>query len=289
MFFPIFPPRINPFGYSEFALRLPSMLAGIGCVYVIYLLGKRVHSSYAGLLAAAGLACSYHLVDYSREVQVGSLFIFFVLVNFYYFLSVLFIECNDDALTALNMEKKYKIGSFSVVWQAPIPCSPVNLLLFWFSGIVMIYMQYMAIFIILVEMLLVFLLCSWRGISGRFGIYAWAMFIPALISFSPWLPAIYVHIEKTLPFFYVDGQGSGNSGFIINLLFSRIPQLRMPLLFLTLLAVAFGFYALMRRRLSHLAATVQDINLLFLLCLSACFLAYSVFYPVIGNPGVYFF
>ena len=273
------------FGYSEFALRLPSALAGIGCVYVIYLLGKRVHSSYAGLLAAASVACSYQLVDCSREAHVSSLLIFFMLINFYYFLKIVFYENNNEALTALRIDKKNKIGSFSLVWQAP--AAPATFVLFWLTGAVILYLQYMAVFIILSEVFLVFILCSWRGSGERFGIYVCAMFIPVLILFSPWLPAMCVHIGKIVQNFDIDYKGVSNANFIINLLFSRIPQFRILFIFLTVLAVLLGFYALVKRRFSHASATYQDVTLLFFIFFVILLFFLRYFFPAKEMLGYY--
>jgi|GEM_PF-1628044 len=56
-------------GTGEAALRLPSALAGIGTVPLLYLLGRRLFGRQAGLLAAALLALSPLAIWYSQEAK----------------------------------------------------------------------------------------------------------------------------------------------------------------------------------------------------------------------------
>ena len=61
------------FGNSEFILRLPAALFGAGAVSVMYLLGRRLVSERAGLLAAALMAISPLHVNHSQEIRMYSL------------------------------------------------------------------------------------------------------------------------------------------------------------------------------------------------------------------------
>ncbi len=61
------------FGRSEFALRLPYALAGIGCVVVVYFFTRRYVDEGSGLLASSVAAVHPILVNYSREIKVFSI------------------------------------------------------------------------------------------------------------------------------------------------------------------------------------------------------------------------
>lgn len=70
-------PSVALFGLSEFALRLPSALAGILTVWIVFFLVRRLFNSKLGLLAAFFMAISPCLVYYSRlgwESNIGLLF-----------------------------------------------------------------------------------------------------------------------------------------------------------------------------------------------------------------------
>jgi 4-amino-4-deoxy-L-arabinose transferase-like glycosyltransferase len=59
---------------SEFFLRLPSALAGVGLVLVVYLLGKELDDRRAGLVAATLTAVSPFALWYSQEARYVNLF-----------------------------------------------------------------------------------------------------------------------------------------------------------------------------------------------------------------------
>lgn len=57
------------FGNHLWTLRLPALLAGVICIPVGYLTGKRLYNQWAGLMAAVGLALMPLLVDYSINAR----------------------------------------------------------------------------------------------------------------------------------------------------------------------------------------------------------------------------
>lgn len=86
------------FGDSLFAARLPSALAGIIFVYLIYLVAKKlfesargepIESETAGLFAALAAAVSLAHISVSRLAMMESVLFFFVLLNMHYFLKLL--------------------------------------------------------------------------------------------------------------------------------------------------------------------------------------------------------
>ncbi|MFN8008920.1 MAG: glycosyltransferase family 39 protein [Terriglobia bacterium] len=68
------------FGESEFALRLPSVLAGIAAIYLAYLLGRELFSDETALMAAWCLALHPWFIDQSQNARVYSLAVCFALM-----------------------------------------------------------------------------------------------------------------------------------------------------------------------------------------------------------------
>ena len=65
-------------GESEFALRLPSFILGVGSVYLVYLLGRQLFSPSAGLLAAAILTFFPWHIWHSQYARYYAAVLFFV-------------------------------------------------------------------------------------------------------------------------------------------------------------------------------------------------------------------
>ena len=61
---------IRAFGHSEFAVRLPSLIAGTLIVPVLYEFGRELYDRRTGLIAAAFAAISPMLVWYAQEVRM---------------------------------------------------------------------------------------------------------------------------------------------------------------------------------------------------------------------------
>ena len=61
---------IRAFGHGEFAVRLPSLIAGTLVVPVLYELGRELYDRRTGLVAAAFAAVSPVLIWYSQEVRM---------------------------------------------------------------------------------------------------------------------------------------------------------------------------------------------------------------------------
>jgi uncharacterized membrane protein len=61
---------IRAFGHGEFAVRLPSLIAGTLVIPVLYELGRELYDRRTGLIAAAFAAASPVLVWYSQEVRM---------------------------------------------------------------------------------------------------------------------------------------------------------------------------------------------------------------------------
>lgn len=74
------------FGYSEIAVRLPSVIFGVLTVLIIYQIGKKLYSKFMGLLAALLLAINPLHIYYSQEARMYSFATFAVCLNMFFFL-----------------------------------------------------------------------------------------------------------------------------------------------------------------------------------------------------------
>src|SRR5437764_559850 len=61
---------VRAFGHGEFAVRLPSLIAGTLIIPVLYGLGRELYDRRTGLIAAAFAALSPLLIWYSQEVRM---------------------------------------------------------------------------------------------------------------------------------------------------------------------------------------------------------------------------
>ena len=78
-------PSFAAFGENEFAARLPSAVAFLGMVLVVYALGRRMFGGSTGFVAAL-IACSnFRLVYLGRAATTDSLLILFTTLYFWAF------------------------------------------------------------------------------------------------------------------------------------------------------------------------------------------------------------
>lgn len=74
------------FGFSEVALRVPSIIFGILTVYFVYLIGREISNRKTGLIASVLLATSGLAVYYSQEARMYMLATMLVTASIYFFL-----------------------------------------------------------------------------------------------------------------------------------------------------------------------------------------------------------
>ena len=77
------------FGYTEWAGRFPSAIAGVLTVAVIYLLGRVLFNKRAGLYAAALAVFNFYFVYYAQEARSYAFLYFFSSLSFLYFVRAL--------------------------------------------------------------------------------------------------------------------------------------------------------------------------------------------------------
>ena len=71
-------------GESEWALRLPSAIAGWLCIPAIYLLGKKLYSEREGIMAALLVAVLWPAVYYSQEARPYAVLILLSILTSYF-------------------------------------------------------------------------------------------------------------------------------------------------------------------------------------------------------------
>ena len=81
---------VRVFGWSEFWVKLPFALIGIGSVYLIYIIGRQWFNRKVGLFSAAFFAVSQFTVFYSQLARPYSAGLFFVLLMAVFWHKVVF-------------------------------------------------------------------------------------------------------------------------------------------------------------------------------------------------------
>lgn len=76
------------FGYSEIAVRAPSIIFSLLTVYLVYLIGKKVFSKNVGLTAALLLAVNPLHIYYSQEARMYALAAFSSAISFFIFIKL---------------------------------------------------------------------------------------------------------------------------------------------------------------------------------------------------------
>lgn len=77
------------FGYSEIAVRIPSVIFGSLTIWIMYLIGKKIDSVKLGLFAALLLAVSPLHIYYSQEARMYALAALAVSINFLLWIKII--------------------------------------------------------------------------------------------------------------------------------------------------------------------------------------------------------
>lgn len=72
------------FGFSEIIVRSPSVIFGVGTVFLVFLLGKELFSKKIALLASLFIALAPLHVYYSQEARMYSMATFATILSFYF-------------------------------------------------------------------------------------------------------------------------------------------------------------------------------------------------------------
>lgn len=118
------------FGNSEWMVRFPFALLGIGSVFLIYEIGKKWFSESAGILAAAALAVLEFPLIYSQIARPYSPGLFFSLAAVYFW-STVFI--NRDAQKSVDKKNRLHLAGFAISVSA---CMYIHYFSFIMAGII---------------------------------------------------------------------------------------------------------------------------------------------------------
>ena len=80
------------FGYSEWIVKLPFILSGIGSVYLAYKIGLRWSNKTAALIVASIIACSEYTILFSQIIRPYSSGLFFTLLLVYHWSELVFYK-----------------------------------------------------------------------------------------------------------------------------------------------------------------------------------------------------
>lgn len=155
------------FGRNEVWLRLLPVIFGVGTVYVLYLLGKRLFNEKVALLAALLLAIAPYHIYYSQEFRMYSMATFFAVVSMYFFVNLL-----ENFHVSLRQAQGRKI-----------------LLGFILSSSALLYTHYLGGILFLSQ--IIYLLVVEKKLFKQF---IWIYGLIALL-FLPWVPFLYQQLS----------------------------------------------------------------------------------------------
>lgn len=120
-------------GDSEWLLRLPSALAGVGALVVIFLLGRRLWSEREGLVAAALMAVMWAPIRYSQEARSYSLLILASMLSFWTWMDLL-----------REAERKGRLELYGALWYV---LASTALIYLHYFGVLVLALQALAAFL----------------------------------------------------------------------------------------------------------------------------------------------
>lgn len=126
------------FGSSEVVLRIPSLIFGVGTIYLTYLIGKKLFSKNVGLTASLLLATSGLAVYYSQEARMYSMASFLVALAIYLYIEnrYLFLSLTIAAIGMTDYVSLFILPVFMFIgikkkniWLINIPL--ITVFIFW--------------------------------------------------------------------------------------------------------------------------------------------------------------
>ncbi|MCD6288817.1 MAG: glycosyltransferase family 39 protein, partial [Candidatus Hydrogenedentes bacterium] len=104
-------------GVTDFSIRLPSILCGMGVVILTFLIGKRMFSTKVGLWAGLILTASFHFIRVSCLARTDMMLCFFITLALY-----LFLLAYDDE----QHRSRYSLLAFVSMGLGSITKGPVG-------------------------------------------------------------------------------------------------------------------------------------------------------------------
>jgi 4-amino-4-deoxy-L-arabinose transferase-like glycosyltransferase len=148
------------FGEAEWALRLPSAIAGWLCIPAIYLLGKRLYSEREGLITALLLAVLWAPVYYSQEARSYAIVVLLSILTVYFWWGV---------MLGLRYRRELPARDAALYVICAVLCAYLH-----YFGLLLVVLQGVAL------------------AALAFGALRKAMFlyVPVALAYLPWLPSM---------------------------------------------------------------------------------------------------
>jgi 4-amino-4-deoxy-L-arabinose transferase-like glycosyltransferase len=108
------------YGFTELAARLPAAFAGLGCVILVWQLGRQLYGERAAFLAGLVLATSLEFTILSRVVQYDIPFTFFVTLTLFFFAKGVLGDTN---------RRIYFLGFYAAAGLAVLTKGPIGLII----------------------------------------------------------------------------------------------------------------------------------------------------------------
>jgi mannosyltransferase len=153
------------FGDSEWALRLPSALAGWLCIPAIYLLGKRLYSEREGIIAALFLAVFWAPIYFSQEALPYSMLILLSILTTYFWWGV---------MLGLRYRRELPTGDAGLYVVCAVLCAYVH-----YFGLILVVLQAAALAAL-----------AYGTLRN-----AMLLYVPVALAYLPWLPSM-VHQSR---------------------------------------------------------------------------------------------
>ncbi len=115
---------LDLFGESAWALRLPSVIFGVGSVWALFLLGRRLLGEREALMACALMTFSYHHVWFSQNARGYMGLLFFTLLATWLWLEML---SRDGWLSPLGYAAAVALGAWLHLTMAFVAATQVLL------------------------------------------------------------------------------------------------------------------------------------------------------------------
>jgi mannosyltransferase len=154
---------------TEGVLRLPSVVAGVLSILLMYLMGCRLYTAREGLIAAAFMAVLWCPIYFSQEARPYAFLILLSLLTTYFWLPF---------LPVLNLGLKPTAGTVIGYVVSAIAC---------------VYLHYFGLWLVGFQGLAALLL-SWR--SPRLRLILLLIYGMIAVSFLPWLPMMRVQLHQ---------------------------------------------------------------------------------------------
>ncbi len=155
------------FGDSEWALRLPSAVAGWLCIPAIFLLGRRIYSSREGLIAALLVAVSWAGVYFSQETRSYSFLILLSTVTAYLWWGV---------MRALREERRLPTLETVAYVVAAVLCAYVH-----YFGALLVFLQGVALMVL-----------AYRSFLRVVLVY-----VPVSLAYLAWVPGMIYQMRNS--------------------------------------------------------------------------------------------